>query len=145
MEVAKDFAKRMQAQAEGIPREVIANLLERLMPRKPVTSRPPSSGDLLPPPPIRDAFTGQAMRTRTRRTRRPKATDRPYRVLREFAPNRHRRGTYTHAMVSVVVANMRVKDAELALATQYPEFASKGIDWNWLVEEKQYITFKMED
>jgi hypothetical protein len=47
MEVQKDFGKRMTALAEGVPREVLANLLARLMPREAVRTRAPERAPML--------------------------------------------------------------------------------------------------
>lgn len=147
MEIAKDFAKRMTAQAEGIPREVVAALLTRLMPKVPVTRRPPAtqsmeesyfnarpSGDRLPPPPIRDAFTGQARRTRKRR---PSSRAFHYEVTPagKYAQHRGWRG----AMVRAAQQHTLTSDAEAWLASHYPEHVAKGIDWSWLQATAEYI------
>ena len=71
MKMHKDFSKRMTALAEGIPREVVANLLERLMPRAPVSTRMALRPTEAPP-----TATAQpsAFRTEGKKRRMPKST-----------------------------------------------------------------------
>jgi hypothetical protein len=133
MQVRKTFAKRMAAQAEGIPREVIANLLVRLMPRIPVVTKKPSE---LPPPPTRDAFTGQARRTRTRRTKRVIMSSYVVTSTGQRAKHRGWRG----AMVRAAQLHDNKVKAEQWLGDNYPEYRTKGIDWAWLETTVNYIS-----
>jgi hypothetical protein len=135
MEVRPDFAARMGALAESLPREVLANLLTRLMPVEEVSTRAPSPR--APTGQSRDPFT----RAQARRKRRPKTFNRPYKVLRGSAPGLHRRGTWTYIMVVAACAHETTLEAEAWLRREHPEYDYKVIDWQWLADVKNYITF----
>jgi len=136
MEIAKDFAKRMTAQAQGIPREVVASLLERLMPRVPVARRAPAEHQSqgLPPPPIRDAFTRQATRTRKRH---PVGRLVSYTLTDAGKYARHR--GWRGAMVRAAQLHITTREAEDWLGANFPEYTAKGIDWSWLLSTAEYI------
>lgn len=146
MEVRKDFGKRMVGLAESLPREVLAALLTRLTPVVPVNTRPPIEAQRATAEKAigRDPFaTRSAMRSR----RRPKSFSREYKVLRPYGLSNHRRGTWTYAMVKAVLDHndedgpYRTSDAEAWLRQNHPEFDHKMIDWDWLANTREYITF----
>lgn len=148
MQVPKDLNKRMTALAEGIPRNVVGMLLKKLLPPEPVKVRRPEGGwkldaatgvvsDKLTTPPSKRAFKG----------RRNAITRVMYKATWKSAYMNHRIGTWTYAMVFSVCYAYSEQDEEYcssALADEYlrknfPRFADRKIDWNWLINDVSYV------
>lgn len=144
MEVRKDFDKRMAALAGDIPREVIGALLKKLLPKEPVAVRAPEGGWRSEP------TTGepQPKGFRTFKGRRRSVKSGSYIVLNRHALFNHRsRRTWTYAMVDSVIKAAEAKewgvtnvaDADAYLKANYPAFADRHIDWNWLTKDVSYV------
>lgn len=154
MEVRKDFAKRVTALSQGVPRNVVAQLLKRLLPPEPVSVRRPEGGWKLDPPagttPAPMSTGGFLAKVKTRKPRRGPIVHCQYKVLNRYAVVNHRWGTWTHAMVDSVVEADALHDEDYTTAAQaqeylskhYPKYADRKIDWNWLAKDVGYIELK---
>lgn len=148
MNVSDDFGERVSAIAESTPRNAIENLLLGLMPRVPVTARkvavdnggrpvdPPVTlqpDGTVQPGPFRKLVRGP-------RTRQPRG--RAYTILDSNATRHHRPGTWTFAMVRCATTpdEANTLTATTKLRDEYPIFADRNIDWNWLAKVG-YISF----
>lgn len=137
MEIRKDFAARLEDRCRTIPPESIAMLLRALLPktRAPAT-RPAQPMRDLPEPPRTVAKVSSAAKTRKLVAR----TTSSYVVLEPHAYRNHRVGTWRHAMVHAAVISDNTQSAFEALRVNYPQHASKGIDFGWCAAQG-YIEF----
>lgn len=137
MEIRKDFAARLEDRCRTIPPESIAMLLRALLPktRTPVT-RPAQPMRDLPEPPRTVTKVSSAAKARKLVIR----TTSSYVVLKPRAYRNHRAGTWRHAMVHAAVISDNTQSAFEALRVNYPQHASKGIDFGWCAAQG-YIEF----
>lgn len=146
MKVPASFAKAAKASAEQVPREVISNLLMRLMPRAETEPKPLSQAATTPSRksdsllrPATSAPLSAGPKRRARAASRNFTTNRRYRVLHEYGYANHRRRTWRRAMVECILRNDNELDALQELVRMFPEYADKGIDLTWVAEHAGYV------
>lgn len=136
MQVPKDFAARVQGICTATPREAMANILLAMLPREPVTTRPPApvQADVR----IVGGEFPKVFRAPSRRVRKSKG--RSYKLLVDpCAAYRHRAGTWTREMVHCILRAGNTEDAA-ALLRERDLFPGKTLDFNW-AEKVGYIAF----
>jgi hypothetical protein len=123
MKVRKDFAKQVAALAQSTPKAALGNLLQGMLPRRPVETRQRSSVPVLMAAPVAGGVRDPFAPRKPRRRRIPTGKSRAYVVLWRY---RARRTSKRQEQLEIIYAHSNTADAVAAGAEiAFINFAEK--------------------